>query len=360
MSRIFVINPGSTSTRVALFDGLEEVFDCELQHPKDALAACGSVNDQEGLRRQAIEDVLQEHGANPDTVDAIAGRGGLLAPLSGGVYKVSDKMLDDLKAHKYGEHPCNLGAALARDFSDEWGVPAYIADSVVTDELIDEARMTGMPEIKRRSVFHALNQRGAARVVADRLGIDYEHASFVVVHMGGGMSIGAHCMGRVVDVTNGLDGEGPFTPERTGCLPVLPVLEAMHAGRDFESFRLTVLREGGVFAHLGTNDMLEVERRSEAGEPRFRAVMDALAYNVAKHVGSMVPAAVGGQERSLDAVILTGGLARCKPLVKDIERLVSCFAAPVEVVPGSVEMEALARSVGLVLDGHAEAGDYAG
>lgn len=359
MSRIFVINPGSTSTKLALFDGGREVFERELQHPKEDLGTFPSVGEQTGYRMQAIQEVLAEEGVDGSDMDAIAGRGGLLAPLQGGAYEVSDSMIDELLANKYGEHPCNLGAVLAREFAGQWDVPAYIVDPVVTDEMDERARLTGMPGIERRSVFHALNQRGAARVVADQLGLRYEESCFIVAHMGGGMSVGAHRRGRVTDVTNGLDGEGPFTPERTGTLPVLPVLEMMRDGKSFDELRLTILREGGVWAHLGTNDMLEVERRVLAGDPEFHKVFEAMAYNVAKHIASMVPAALDGQTERVDAIVFTGGMSRSKLLVERLETLVACLGKIV-VVPGSVEMAALANGVDLVLKGETTAQVYSG
>lgn len=359
MSRIFVINPGSTSTKLALYDGSSEVFERELQHPKEELGRFDGVAGQTGFRMKAIRTVLDEEGVDGSDMDAVAGRGGLLAPLHGGVYEVSDNMIDELLANKYGEHPCNLGAVLARDLASEWNVPAYIVDPVVTDEMDERARLTGMPGVERRSVFHALNQRGAARVVADQLGIRYEDSCFIVAHMGGGMSIGAHRKGRVTDVTNGLDGEGPFTPERTGALPVLPVLEMMRDGKSFDELRLTILREGGVWAHLGTNDMMEVERRVLDGDAKFSKVFQAMAYNVAKHIASMVPAALDGEKATVDAIVITGGMSRCKPLVEELTRLVSCLGKIV-LVPGSVEMEALARGAAMVLNGEAAARVYSG
>lgn len=359
MSTVFVVNPGSTSTKLALFREREELFEEELQHSREELAACGNVSGQSPLRMQGIRDVLAAHGVDGSQVDAVAGRGGLLAPLEGGVYEVSDTMLDDLKHGRYGSHPCNLGAVLARDLAQEWSVPAYIVDPVVTDEMDARARVTGMPGLERRSVFHALNQRGAARRAMRLAGRVYEDCCLVVAHMGGGMSVGAHRKGRVVDVTNGLDGEGPFTPERTGTLPVLPMLERMHNGQSFESLRLTVLREGGLWAHLGTNDMREVERRMEQGDEHCTAIFKAMAYSIAKHVGGMVPSALDGVQDRLDAIVLTGGMARSKALVQELTRMLSCLA-PVKVVPGSVEMAALAFGVCLALAGKEPVRSYAG
>ncbi|WP_147819582.1 butyrate kinase [Salidesulfovibrio onnuriiensis] len=359
MSPVFVINPGSTSTKLALYEGSEEIFERELQHSKKELAAFPSVGDQKGFRMDAIRKVLAEEKVDGSAMDAIAGRGGLLAPLQGGTYEVSDRMIDDLLANKYGEHPCNLGAVLARDLAEEWGVPAYIVDPVVTDEMDDRARLTGMPGLERRSVFHALNQRGAARVAAERLGVRYEDSCFIVAHMGGGMSIGAHRRGRVTDVTNGLDGEGPFTPERTGALPVLPVLERMRDGESFDALRLTILREGGVWAHLGTNNMMEVEKRVLEGDEEYARVFRAMVYNVAKHIASMVPAALDGEKDRVDAIVITGGMSRCKPLMEELRRLLKGLGEIVHV-PGSVEMGALAKGAFMALAGETPAQRYLG
>ncbi len=359
MSFVFVINPGSTSTKLALYKGTEELFERELRHPKEELSDFPTVEDQIGFRMAAIRKVLEEENVDASGVVAIAGRGGLLAPLQGGTYTVSDNMIDDLMSNKYGEHPCNLGAVLARDLAEEWGVPAYIVDPVVTDEMDERARLTGMPGIERRSVFHALNQRGAARVAAERLGIRYEDSCFIVTHMGGGMSIGAHHRGRVTDVTNGLDGEGPFTPERTGALPVLPVLERMRDGESFDSLRLTILREGGVWAHLGTNNMMEVEKRVLEGDEEYSRVFRAMVYNVAKHIASMLPAALDGEKDRVDAIVITGGMSRCKPLMDELRRLLSGLGEIVHI-PGSVEMEALAQGAVMALSGEVETRQYEG
>jgi len=241
-----------------------------------------------------------------------------------------------------------LALALGR----RWGVPAYVVDPVVTDELMDRARLTGLPGLERRSIFHALNQRGVARIAAERLGVEYRRSNFIVCHMGGGVSIGAHRRGRVVDVINALDGEGPFTPERTGSLPLVPILDMVHEGkRDYGELRTTILRQGGLVAHLGTNDPREVLARMEQGDEHAGLVFRAMAYGIARHIVSMAPALTldeGGLD--LAAVVLTGGLSRCRALVEDIARQVS-FLGPVEVVPGEVEMSALAAGAASALSG---------
>ncbi|WP_319469877.1 butyrate kinase [uncultured Pseudodesulfovibrio sp.] len=272
---------------------------------------------------------------------------------------MSDDMLDDLESARYGEHACNLGAMLAQDLADEWNIPAFIVDPVVTDELADVARLTGYPEIKRRSLFHALSQRGSARTAARRLGVDYETSNFIVCHMGGGISIGAHRRGRVVDVINALDGEGPFSPERTGGLPVIPVLDLIQRGeKSMDEMKRIILREGGLFAHLGTNDPREVVKRIEAGDTQAQLVFEALMYGIAKHIASLVPALAddsGTIEAS--AVVLTGGLARSEQITEGLRRRVG-FIAPVEVVTGDEEMAALADGAARALKQPEEAKIY--
>lgn len=306
---ILVINPGSTSTKLAVYSNGESIAARELQHDKEILARYNRVADQLEPRLQKVREFLKEASIDAGSIRVVVGRGGLLHPLEGGVYEVSDDMLDDLKEARYGEHPCNLGAIMARTLADELGIPSYVVDPVVTDELMDAARLTGLPEVERRSLFHALNQRGVARRVAERLGVAYDERNFIVCHMGGGITIGAHRQGRVVDVVNGLDGEGPFTPERTGALPILPLLRGLRDGTfTLDSLEQAVLRQGGMYAHLSTNDPREVVARIENGDKQAGKVFEALAYTIAKHIGSMVPALVVDESGpAVAAVILTGG-----------------------------------------------------
>jgi butyrate kinase len=349
---ILVINPGSTSTKVALYRGSDTLAAEELQHPRAEMAAFPRVADQFDFRMRVVAEFLGKTGTDPKRIKAVVARGGLLRPLEGGVYEVSDVMVEHLQSARYGEHACNLGGILALALARQWGVPAYVVDPVVTDEMMDKARLTGLPGLERRSIFHALNQRGVARIVAERLGVEYERSNFIVCHMGGGVSIGAHRRGRVVDVINALDGEGPFTPERTGGLPLVPVLDMVHSGeRDYAELRTTVLRMGGLAAHLGTNDPREVLARMDQGDERAALVFRAMAYGIARYIASMAPA-LSGDEGGLDlaAVVLTGGLSRSRPLVEEITRQTG-FLGPVEVVPGEVEMSALAAGAARALCG---------
>jgi len=356
---IFVINTGSTSTKLAFFQDGKVVAMREHQHPREELAHLGRVIDQCDFRMAVIRDAIAKSGIDVGSMDAVAGRGGLLHPMDGGVYEVSDDMLDDLHKARYGEHACNLGAVLAHELAQEWAVPAFIVDPVVTDEMADVARLTGLPGIARRSLFHALNQRGTARTVAAHLGVEYETSNYIVCHMGGGISIGAHRQGRVVDVTNALDGEGPFSPERTGGLPVIPVLEMIGRGESTpKQLKNTILRGGGLFAHMGTNDLRETVALMESGQDKARLVFEALAYNIAKHIASMVPALADGTgDVSIAAVILTGGMAQSDALVKEIRRLTG-HIGPIEVVVGEEEMAALAAGAERVLSGVESARQY--
>lgn len=357
--RIFVINPGSTSTKVALYEDGSAVVSREFQHRKIELNRYKRVIDQREFRLEAIRQVLEEDGIEPSTIDGISGRGGLLYPLEGGVYEVCDDMLDDLRKARYGEHPCNLGAILANELGREWGVPTCIVDPVVTDELRDVARVTGLPVIRRRSIFHALNQRGVARVTAKRLGTTYESANFIVCHMGGGISIGAHKQGKVVEVINALDGEGPFTAERTGSLPLLPVLELIDSGKATPArLKEIILRQGGMFAHVGTNDLREVEARVAEGDERADLTFRALAYSIARSIGSLAPAlAEDDGSMTVSAVVLTGGMAQSEKLVAEIGRMVG-YLGPVEVVTGDEEMSALAAGCERMLKGEEKAKSY--
>lgn len=358
---ILAINPGSTSTKVAVFaiegDGLKLLLDEEVRHPKEELAAFASVAAQKDFRAEAIRSALAaQSGGAAGPYAAVVGRGGLLRPIPGGVYAIGEAMLDDLASERYGSHPCNLGAPLALDFAAEWGCPAVIVDPPVTDELDEAARLTGLPEVRRRSVFHALSQRGAARTAARRLGIRYEEAGFIVAHLGGGISIGAHRAGRVVEVLNALDGEGPFSPERAGRLPVLPLLAMLEQGETtIDELRARILTRGGLFAHLGSNDLREIEARIDGKDKQAALVFEALARGIARDVSSLAPlfaqtdsGPCGGLD--LHAVVVTGGMARSLRLQATLRERLS-FLAPVITVTGLEEMQALADGARLALAG---------
>lgn len=359
MKTILTINPGSTSTKVVLFRDLEPTLSNEVQHSKAELAGFPDVWSQFALRLEPILAVLDQAGEN--RLDAVVGRGGLLAPLPGGVYRIGERMLEDLRLRRFGEHPCNLGAPLALEIARRFGGSALIVDPVVTDELCPEAKLTGLPRVPRRSTFHALSQRGAAREAARRLGLNYENGKFIVAHLGGGISIGAHRRGRVADVTNALDGEGPMSPERTGALPILPLLQLLEDGvMDIPGLRRVVLREGGLFAHLGTNDFQDIEEMIRRGDAGAMSVVTAFVYAAARHVASLLPALVTPDDpRPVDAIVLTGGLAHSELLVRDLSARLAPWGR-IEVVLGLTEARVMAESALAALEGRGEIQDYVG
>ena len=355
---ILVINPGATTTKIALFRNEQPLFSVTEEHSRVELAPfhTAPAMAQHEFRRECVARVLREHGREQAPLAAVAGRGGLLAPMEGGTYAVTERMLDDLREARHGEHPCNLGAWLARDFAEPRGVPAFVVDPPIVDELADEARLTGLPEISRRSVFHALSQKAAARRAASIRGTSYDQANFIVTHMGGGISVGAHLRGRVAEVNDALEGDGPFSPERTGGLPVLPLMRLLQDGAlTFEQLRRKVLKEGGLWAHLGTNDLREVSARMERGDADAARLFEALAYAVARSICGCAAILRG----EVDAVVLTGGLARGAAFVERISERVR-FLGPVIVLPEVEEMEALCAGALRVLRGEEKAREYTG
>ncbi|CCO22876.1 butyrate kinase [Maridesulfovibrio hydrothermalis] len=350
--KILVINPGSTSTKVAVFCDEKLCFDAEVRHPRESIDKFSTVMEQKDFRSAAVMSLIKDEVAK-GRPDMVVGRGGLLKAIPGGPYSINDEMIADLAGEKYGSHPCNLGAIIAQDLAEKWSVPSMIMDPVVTDEMDPVAKVTGLSEIRRRSVFHALSQRGVARSVAARMGLEYEKAKFIVGHMGGGVSIGAHRYGKVVDVLNALDGEGPFSPERSGTLPILPVLDLVESGKySFAQMRKLITSGSGLLGLLGTNDMREVEARIKNGDKEALLVFESLVYNAGKHICSFIPALMKDdpEKRPVDAIILTGGVARSEMLVKAVEDIVG-FIAPVKVVTGLEEMEVMGRGGLAVLRG---------
>lgn len=347
MFKILTINPGSTSTKVAVFENDKELFSTTLRHSSEEIGRYKTILDQLDFRRDVILDAIKASGIELTDLDAVIGRGGLLKPIPSGTYTVNEKMIEDIKERPAGQHASNLGALLAAEIAKLAGVGAYIADPVVVDELQDVARLTGLPELERASIFHALNQKAVARVYADKIGKPYEELNLVVAHMGGGISIGAHRKGLVVDVNNALDGEGPFSPERAGTLPVLAFAKMCFSGKyTLAEVAKMINGKGGVVAHLNSNDMRDVEARYNAGDEKAILVSDAMAYGVGKAIGSMI-AVLKGQ---VDAVILTGGIAYDKNVVGYIKGMVEPMAQVV-VMPGENELEALAMNAQRVLEG---------
>ena len=354
--KIFVINPGSTSTKIALFDGEKCLWTDTQRYQADVIEGFETVMDQEGFRYDEIMKVLDSKGTRPGEFAAAVGRGGLMKPIQGGTYLVNDRMLQDLKSMAYGAHASNLGAPLAVRFAAAAGnAPAFIVDPVVVDELVDEARLSGLPEIPRISILHALNQKTVARRAAADLKKPLSECNFVVAHMGGGISVGAHRQGRVIDVNNALDGEGPMSPERSGSLPVGGLLDLCFDGKHTQQeIQKKINGKGGLVAHLGTNDFREVEKRVTAGDPQATLVFEALALQIAKEIGSCAAVLKG----VVDAVVLTGGLAFSDALCERISARIA-FVGPVLRYPGEDEMQALAEGALRVLRNEEPSREYA-
>jgi butyrate kinase len=335
--RILVVNPGSTSTKVALFEGCAARFTEDALHGAAELARFPRVLDQYDLRARAVEEALAAHGVALASLACIVGRGGPLKPLGGGVYLADDELLRELREGKVAEHVSSLGGLIARHLADPLGIPAYIADPVSVDEFDPLARFSGLPELPRVSLHHALNGKAVAWAWAEAQGRRYEEVSVIVAHLGGGITIGAHRRGRVVDVNNANDG-GPFSPERAGTLPLTGLVKIVAgAGVPYGELKSRFVGRAGLVAHLGTNDAREVEARIAAGDARAARVYEAMAYGIAKEIGAMAAVLHG----RVDAILLTGGLAHSERLTAWIEERVS-FIAPVRRYPGGREMEALA------------------
>lgn len=349
-----VINPGSTSTKIAVYKDLEPVYSAILRHNNEDLSGYSTMTDQFKYRRNLVMEALENSGVRPDELDSVIGRGGLLKPIPGGTYLVDEDMLNDLKFAERGSHASNLGGLLAHSIATELTIPAFVVDPVCVDEMEPIARISGMPENPRESLFHALNQKEIARKAAEDLGWEYDQVNLVVAHLGGGISVGAHSKGRVIDVNNAVGGEGPFSPERSGGIPAARLVELCFSGQYSEEEMLKKLvGNGGLVAYLGTNDAMEVENRISQGDEEARLVYEAMAYQVAKEIGAGSTVLRG----SVDAVVITGGLAHSEMLVGLIIERVS-FIAPVKVYPGEDELKALASGGLRVLAGLEEAKNY--
>ncbi len=357
-NRILVLNPGSTSTKIALFSGdetgVEEEFNQTIEHQQKELEQFDKVTDQQELRLEYITDFIQETDFELSSLSAVVGRGGLLKPITGGTYSVNKKMREDLKEGLQGEHASNLGGLLAYSLARKADAEAYIVDPVVVDEMEPVAKISGRPELERRSIFHALNQKAVARKFAAQQDSDYEDLTVIVTHLGGGISVGLHHEGKVIDVNNALCGEGPFSPNRAGTLPTLDLAMYCYEEDMTESnMKKKLLKQGGVVGYLGTNDMKEVEEKVENGDERAQLVFKAMAYQVAKEIGSLAPAAPA----EIEGILLTGGIAYSDKFVKMVKERVE-FIAPVEVFPGEEEMTALAAGANRVLTGQEKAKTY--
>lgn len=352
--RLLVINPGSTSTKLAIFEGDAVLKTQNLSHDAEELAPCRRIADQLPLRLRIIREFIARQKLTVGDFSAIVGRGGLLKPIPGGTYRVNDKMAADLIAGNYGEHASNLGGVIAKELADEAGIPAFIVDPVVVDELDPVARVTGLPGMTKRSVFHALNQKAVAKRFAAEIGRSYATMNLVVAHLGGGISVGCHRQGRVVEVNNALDGTGPFSPERTGTVQAGQFVRLVQEqGWDAQQVQRVLAGQGGVVAHLQTSDMREVERRIAAGDEGALLIHDAMAYQIAREIAAAAVAVKG----CVDYILLTGGIAHSKLLTGKI--IEACqFVAPVNVYPGEDELQALAEGAYRILRGAETLGQY--
>ncbi|HVN59546.1 MAG TPA: butyrate kinase [Bacteroidales bacterium] len=353
---ILAINPGSTSTKFALFEETELLFEKNLKHTPLELIGFQHITDQFSYRKQLIIKELQERNVDFAGIAAVVGRGGLVKSIESGVYRVNEEMKKDLREGKRGEHASNLGGLIAEDIAANLpSAIALIVDPVVVDELQPEARLSGHPLLERQSIFHALNQKAVARAYASSLGKKYEEMNLIVAHLGGGISIGAHKQGRVVDVNNALSGEGPFSPERSGGLPSLQLVELCFGGKyTFREIKSMLVGKGGMVAYLGTNDFREVSNRAASGDREAALVKDAAMYQVAKEIGAMATVLEG----RIDAIILTGGIAHEKEAMNYLMSRIG-FLSKVVLYPGEDEMRALAFNGIRALNGETEIREYA-
>ncbi|NOZ46522.1 MAG: butyrate kinase [Chlorobi bacterium] len=353
--RILAINPGSTSTKVAVYQNTNPIFLKNIKHTIEELKDFDKITDQFNFRKNIILQELKNAGIKLELIRAVVGRGGLVKPIESGIYKVNKKMKYDLVNSPLGEHASNLGGLIADDIAGSLpNAIAFITDPVVVDELQPLARFSGHPAFQRKSIFHALNQKAIARSHAKSVMHKYEDLNLIVVHLGGGITVGAHQKGRVIDVNQGLDGEGPFTPERSGTLPTGDLIRTCFSGRYTKEKLLKMTKgEGGLVAYLGTNNAYEVEMSAINGNEEAKIVFEAMAYQVAKTIGSMCPVLKG----RVDAILITGGIAHSKWFINMIIERVHRIA-PVHVYPGEDEMKALAMNGLMALNGEIEAKEY--
>ncbi|MCQ2536001.1 MAG: butyrate kinase [Lachnospiraceae bacterium] len=349
-----IINPGSTSTKIGVFEDENLLFEETLRHSTEEIAQYATIFDQKDFRKNIIVDLLNEKNFDIATLDMVVGRGGMLKPIPGGTYEVTDAVAKDLEIGVSGQHASNLGGILAKEIGEQIGKPAYIVDPVVVDELCDVARVSGVPELPRTSIFHALNQKAVAKRYAKEVGKPYEELRLIVVHMGGGVSVGAHEDGKVVDVFNALDGDGAFSPERAGAVPSGALIKMCFSGKYSEAeVYKKIVGNGGFNALLGTNDMRNVNKMVDEGNKDAKLYRDAFIFQVAKDIGSMGAVLKG----KVDQIILTGGIAY-NAVVTDALKEHCEFIAPVTVYPGEDELLALVQGGMRVLTGEEKAQQY--
>ncbi|TRM12655.1 butyrate kinase [Lentibacillus cibarius] len=353
-NRTLVINPGSTSTKFGVFDDGKCILEKTIRHSTVELASFKHIIEQFTFRKQVILQQLDIEGINVSKLSAVCGRGGLLRPIEGGTYEVNETMLTDLRNGYNGDHASNLGGIIAHEIANGLNIPAFIVDPVVVDELQDIARVSGVPELPRKSVFHALNQKAAARKAAEKMNIPYAEANLIVAHMGGGITVGVHHNGRVIDVNNGLHGDGPFSPERAGTVPAGDLVSMCFSGQYYlDEIMKKIVGQGGLVAYLHTNDAKEVEERIENGDDEASFIYDAMAYQIAKEIGAASTVLNG----NVDAIVLTGGLAYGKMFTDMIVDRVNWIADTL-IYPGENELRTLYEGAQRVLKGEETAKVY--
>lgn len=352
--KLLIINPGSTSTKIGVYEGEKEILEETLRHSAEEILKYDTIFDQLDFRKEVILKVLKEKGIDINELDAVVGRGGMLKPIEGGTYEVNEAMVEDLKIGVQGPHASNLGGILSNEIAKEIGKRAFIVDPVVVDEMEDVARLSGVPELPRKSKFHALNQKAVAKRYAKEHNTSYEDVNLIVVHMGGGVSVGAHKKGRVIDVNNALDGDGPFSPERAGGVPSGELLEMCFSGKySKEEVYKKLVGKGGFVAYANTNDARDLIKLSQEGDEKGSLIFNAFIYQIAKEIGSMAVVLDG----EVDAIVLTGGIAYSDYVTNAINKKVK-WIAPMVVYGGEDELLALAQGAIRVLDGVEEAKIY--
>lgn len=354
MTRLLIINPGSTSTKIAVYDDENMVFEETVRHSTGEICLFEKIYDQYEFRKNIIVKALEKNNIGIKSIDGVVGRGGLLKPIEGGIYKVNEKMLEDLKVGCNGEHASNLGGILAYEIAKEIDKDSFVVDPVVVDEMEDIARVSGLKGIERKSILHALNQKAVARRYAFEIKRDYNDLNLIVAHLGGGVSVGAHKKGKIIDVNNALDGDGPFSPERSGTLPIGEMVKLCFSGEyTLDEIKKMLKGEGGLVSYLNTNDAREVSKRIKDGDKYAELIYKAMSYQVAKEIGAL-SAVLNGE---VDVIILTGGIAYDKEFVSWIQGRIS-FIGDVVVYPGEDELKALAESGLRVLRGEEQSKLY--
>lgn len=354
MYKILCINPGSTSTRVAVFEDDKKVLNIELRHENEDLEKFSTISEQLGYRFDLIDAELFKNNVNVSEMSIIMGRGGALKPVPGGVYKINEQMLYDCKNDVYARHPSNLGCQLAKLYGDKYKILAFILDPPLMDEFEDVARISGIKGIERRSAFHALNEKAVANMTAGKLGKKYENCNFITVHLGSGISVTAHKRGACVDNNFGLGGDGPFSPERCGKLPALELAkQVLISDMTDKEWGKAFGKKSGFVSYLKTNNVLTVLNEIKAGNIYVKEIYDAMINNVAKEIGAYSTIVSG----DVDAIVLTGALAKSKKILKDLTEKIE-FLAPIYTYPGEYEMEAMASGGIRVLNGEQMPKEY--